>query len=715
LNLEFFISSIIMNGFRNKLTSILAFLAISVLLLGGLAWATRAALKLEEEHRLTAANSEQSERLFQLRKERADRLRLVLWRLDSRMVPSLAREESRPYPQYLPLYTPFPAVTGAGVACAPGDFFLPSPLLTAEIPDWMTLHFQVDDTRGWTSPQVIPDEIQKKLRKQPIELAMNNVTDSRASLLKDLAERYPADSIAMTFRNSGITIVGNEQEPNHLEELSRLVAALKMQQSNEVNNSYSIATQAPFPPSPPPIPPQPQPNTGQIARAVRVSVIQAPSQNSLAPNTNNPVVIVNGNVQEIPPEHADWFYRNFSLTRARKEGQKAFFFDDNRANYSGASTIFAPRGQFKTVDVQLSEMHPIWLPSAENPEHLIMVRAAKVGDKPVYQGFLLDWPKLQDMLKDEIIDLFPNAQFQSLSPGEPPHPDRAMSALPVEFDPNDPAIPEEAELLTELPPAGWTPLRIGLTFAWAAALIALVAVGLGGWSLLELSERRIRFVSAVTHELRTPLTTLRLYLDLLSSGMITEEKQKAEYLVTLNSEADRLHRLIGNVLDFARLEKSRPSVNMEDIEVEDVLQSLGLDWTERCAAAGKELVLENSLPPDALVRTDSTLVAQILSNLIDNAQKYSREAVDPRIILRAKMETEGIVFEVEDRGPGVTKCERSSIFRPFQRGHDADVKAGGVGLGLALATRWTHVIGGRLDLRAGDENTGACFRLIVPA
>ena len=57
--------------------------------------------------------------------------------------------------------------------------------------------------------------------------------------------------------------------------------------------------------------------------------------------------------------------------------------------------------------------------------------------------------------------------------------------------------------------------------------MALLAVGLGGWSLLDLSERRIRFVSAVTHELRTPLTTLRLYLDMLTGGLVRDEKQKA--------------------------------------------------------------------------------------------------------------------------------------------------------------------------------------------
>ena len=305
-------------------------------------------------------------------------------------------------------------------------------------------------------------------------------------------------------------------------------------------------------------------------------------------------------------------------------------------------------------------MRPVWMPSADQPEWLLMVRGVLVGGKAVYQGFAIDWPKLQVLLKEEVADLFPDAKMVALSQGEPPHLDRAMTALPVEFDPAVEPLPDEPAPVDpeSVPPAGWTPLRIGLTFAWAAVLITLVAVGLGGWSLLDLSERRIRFVSAVTHELRTPLTTLRLYLDLLSSGMVNDEKQKAEYLTTLNGEADRLHRLIGNVLDFARLEKSRPNLEKRPASVNGLLDQLDRNWHERCAAAGKDLVVDNRLPEGTTVTTDAGMVEQIVGNLIDNAQKYSRDATDPRIVLRA-MEVNGrLALEVEDRGPGVTKGEQ---------------------------------------------------------
>jgi signal transduction histidine kinase len=279
-----------------------------------------------------------------------------------------------------------------------------------------------------------------------------------------------------------------------------------------------------------------------------------------------------------------------------------------------------------------------------------------------------------------------------------------MAFLPIQLDPGPMENPA---------PPTWTPLRVGLLLSWAAALTALSAVALGGWSLIDLSERRIRFVSAVTHELRTPLTTLRLYLDMLTGGIITEPKEKEEYLQTLNVEADRLHRLVGNVLDFSRLEKQRPTLIRTQIKAGDLLDRVRSAWEGPCKSAGKELVLDFRIGKDKEITTDAQVVQQILSNLIDNACKYSHGATDNRIWLRAREETQKLVVEVEDRGPGVSPKEQRSIFRPFSRGRSQEV-TGGAGLGLALAQRWARLLGGSLLLGSSENGQGACFRLILP-
>src|SRR5262249_59151230 len=125
--------------------------------------------------------------------------------------------------------------------------------------------------------------------------------------------------------------------------------------------------------------------------------------------------------------------------------------------------------------------------------------------------------------------------------------------------------------------------------------------------------------------------------------------------------------------------------------------------------------VDNQAGPEAALYTDVQLVQQILGNLIDNACKYSRTAEDQRLWLRAAAAGKRLGFEVEDRGPGVPRRERDSIFRAFCRGRAADVTAGGVGLGLALALRWGHLLGGRLTLRRPAGGAGACFPLGLPA
>jgi signal transduction histidine kinase len=350
----------------------------------------------------------------------------------------------------------------------------------------------------------------------------------------------------------------------------------------------------------------------------------------------------------------------------------------------------------------------LWITGNGGEPVLLAARLVQVGERELCQGILLDWNHLRQTLAEEVKDLFPDAGIRPVYADVPEHPERTMTALPLELDPGDAANGSPIE--------GWTPLRIGLAAVWAAALVALLTVGLGGWSLIDLSERRIRFVSAVTHELRTPLTTLRLYLDMLTGGMVKDEERKAEYLHTLNTESERLNRLISNVLDFSRLENQQPRLELAPAALTDLLEQVRETWAERCKDAGKELVVESNLPAGAVVNTDARLVQQILGNLIENACKYSRGASDPHIWLRASREPgQGIVLEVADCGPGVAPRDRRLVFRPFRRGHAADPTIGGVGLGLALAQRWAHLLGGRLTLCSDPGASGACFQLTLPA
>ena len=618
------------------LQRLLVFLFIAILIVGGLGWATAEALRVEREHRETQA-----------RERRTVQLHLALWRLDGHISPLLAREDSRPYAHFTPLHAPIPALSERGAPLEPGHVLIPSPLLEADLPEWMLLHFQVDARNGWRSPQVLPERLARTLRWPPSTLTLQNVTAERAELLDQMAKRYPLEMLLREAKKRAVPAPPSEPQPE-----------LTVQNSDQPNAQAggNMFNQPPW------------------------------SQQQL--DKQNP-----GN----PPD-VDQMKRNESYQRSRGGRDQDRFVE------------LEPQTASKVISyiqtVQLNPMTPLWLPSADKPEHLVFVRAANVESREVLQGVLLDWPKIDSELRDTVADLFPDAKLTPLSDGATEHPELVMSTLPVQFDPGPLPLPARTS---------WTPLRIGLGLAWTAALLALLAVAFGGWSLIDLSERRIRFVSAVTHELRTPLTTLRLYLDMLNSGMVREEARRDEYLRTLGTESERLHRLIGNVLDFARLERQTTSFTPQTTSIADLLCQLETTWRDRCQTSNKELIVENSLPADAQLHTDSALIQQIVGNLIDNACKYSQSASDRRVWLRALPAGAGSVnFEVEDCGPGVAARERRTIFRPFRRGHCAEVTAGGVGLGLALASRWAKMLGGRLDVAKGDCAGGACFRLELP-
>jgi signal transduction histidine kinase len=651
--------------FRGKFGGLALFGVIAALVAGGLAWVTVEALRLEEEkwrERAEAANKLQ--------------VHLALWNLDSRIAPFLTREEDRPYNHFSAVYAPSLALQPTGKNYASGTVLELSPLVSAELPDWVTLHFQVDAERGWNSPQVLSPLMNKRLA----EVLGTNTNKKqqqavmpcdRSAALKQLAEHVKPDVLFSSLNDF--------DEPPRRENTALVLA-------NPV-----VAQQAQAPSAQPQAPNAPQTFNQrgyQMAQGQQQLdqqkidpefLSRAGASSKLKQDLN-----ANNRVDNETPDVA--------LANTLGNGERWFSFNPKRAPAS------------EQVAVGLGSMVPVWLTGDDGVERLVIARLVHIGDKQVCQGLLLDWARLQEHLKREVADRFPEAQFVPARQGFlPEKSERAMSVLPVEMDPGPLHLPE-------IP--AWTPMRVGLALAWSAALVALLAVCLGGWTLLELSERRIRFVSAVTHELRTPLTTLRLYLDMLTGGIVQDEKQKSEYLHTLHTETERLNRLVGNVLDFSRLENQRPRLEMTTVVVADLLEQVREAWQSRCDGCDKLLIVDDKTPVGRTLTTDLRLVPQVLGNLVDNACKYSAGAQDRRIWLRATTEGRKIVFEVEDRGPGVAQGERRSIFRAFRRGHGTDT-TGGVGLGLALAQRWARLLGGSLTLRPVTQ--GACFRLELPA
>jgi signal transduction histidine kinase len=626
--------------FRGKKGGALAFSAIALLVAGGLGWVTAAALQLEHERAQTRAQA-----------ECAENLRTALWRMDGLVSSTLAQEDNRPYNHFSAIFAPFSALNPAGAACDPGTVLEPSPLLDAELPDWVLFHFQTSEESGWESPQVLATSLIERLKRGKIQIPPREKIQERAHLVTEFGRRFPHGTLVAML------------QPHNPQPGSRENTILMAQNPWNYNAPAQMDGQNDLPQS------------------------QIPSEFSKR-----------ADVQKATRNQSKLAVKGDELDTALTQGKR------NGEDWFTGNRLRPAHGE--SVSIHLDSMVPLWLPSTDGQDSLIFARLVQIGQKQVTQGIVLDWSRLRALLVEQVNDLFPEASVLPVKDESPAHLDKVMSALPIQLEPGP---------VASAPVRGWTPLRIGLALAWLAALVALSAVGLGGWSLIDLSQRRTRFVSTVTHELRTPLTTLRLYLDMLASGLVTDEKQKAEYLHTLNAETERLNRLVGNVLDFSRLENQRPQLNMARVVLADLLEQVRATWQGRCQDTGKELILKNITPPETAFRTDMNMVQQILGNLIDNACKYSHGAEDRRIWLHARLESpQEVILEVEDRGPGVLTGERRSIFRPFHRGRGADVTAGGVGLGLALAQRWAQLLEGRLSLKSASQSPGACFRLSLP-
>ena len=258
-------------------------------------------------------------------------------------------------------------------------------------------------------------------------------------------------------------------------------------------------------------------------------------------------------------------------------------------------------------------------------------------------------------------------------------------------------------------------VNLGLSALLATVLVAGIVLALRTASReMKLSEMKNDFVSNVSHELRTPLASIRVFGELLRLGRVDNQDKVREYGEYIETESRRLTQLINNLLDFASIESGRKSYKFERVDVSELVSETLRTFGVRLRQNGFRVVFDGPSGPLPPVRVDPGAIAQSLSNLLDNAVKYSYQTENKEIRVALRREGDSVAISVEDHGIGIPRDEQKKIFDRFHRvgtGLVHDVK--GSGLGLSIVQHIVQAHGGQVTVesRSGE---GSTFSILLP-
>jgi signal transduction histidine kinase len=228
--------------------------------------------------------------------------------------------------------------------------------------------------------------------------------------------------------------------------------------------------------------------------------------------------------------------------------------------------------------------------------------------------------------------------------------------------------------------------------------------------LLRMDEMKSSVVATVSHELKTPLTGLRMALHLLLNERTGPlNAQQEELALGARQDAERLHRILIELLDLGRLEQGRAALDLQAQPVRPLLEELAAQQAPAFASKGVRLQWEQA-QPELQVLADSGRLKHVFSNLLDNALRFTPQG--GLVTLRAEASGSGVRFSVSDTGPGIDEADLPRVFEKFYRAPGQG--GGGVGLGLAIVKEIVEAHGGRIAARS-RPGVGAAFDVDLPS
>jgi signal transduction histidine kinase/tetratricopeptide (TPR) repeat protein len=228
---------------------------------------------------------------------------------------------------------------------------------------------------------------------------------------------------------------------------------------------------------------------------------------------------------------------------------------------------------------------------------------------------------------------------------------------------------------------------------------------------LELARMKSDFVSTVSHEFKSPLTSIRQLAEMLQTGRVPSEERRQKYYDVLLEQSERLTLLTDNILSLAKIEEGRAEFKFECTDIAVLLTEVVASIQERVRHEGFDIGLkvEGAFP---LLAADRTALSQAVTNLIDNAIKYSGDS--RRVSVRASVEEQALVIAVQDFGVGIKKEDIPRVFERFYRGGEELTRTvKGSGLGLTLVKEIVEAHRGKVHVES-EPGKGSLFSIRLP-
>lgn len=233
-------------------------------------------------------------------------------------------------------------------------------------------------------------------------------------------------------------------------------------------------------------------------------------------------------------------------------------------------------------------------------------------------------------------------------------------------------------------------------------------------SKVDLATKRQDFVSAITHELKTPLAAIKMYAELLQNSWVANEEKKQRYYNQIASEADRLSRLIQNVLNLSKLDGNRWNVQLRMERPKAVIDDFLATYSKNVEKQGFELTVSTDMEADNIhLLIDRDAIMQILMNLVDNSLKFSKKSDYKMISIELAIKGTDMYMAVRDYGPGIPQSEMKKVFQEFYRvENEMTRQTSGTGIGLSMVKKLCTLCNMKIEVE--NANPGLRTKIHFP-